>query len=125
MEMIIDRIGRLLKEKNKMAVDLCNALDIQQSTMSTWKSRRRNPPAEYMPTIASFLGALSEVRKINDLRRFCCLRVSYSPNFVLFQHFSEHFYRSFMIPLRHKHIRFPARISSVICSNRTENFLLF
>lgn len=56
MEMIIDRIGRLLKEKNKMAVDLCNALDIQQSTMSTWKSRRRNPPAEYMPTIASFLG---------------------------------------------------------------------
>ena len=35
MEMIIDRIGRLLKEKNKMAVDLCNALDIQQSTMST------------------------------------------------------------------------------------------
>lgn len=68
---------------------------------------------------------LSEVRKINDLRRFCCLRVSYSPNFVLFQHFSGRFYRSFMIPLRHKHIRFPAKISSVICSNRTESFLLF
>ena len=47
MEMIIDRISRLLKEKNKMAVDLCNALDIQQSTMSTWKARKRNPPAEY------------------------------------------------------------------------------
>lgn len=75
--------------------------------------------------LSSLFDALSEVRKINDLRRFCCLRVSYSPNFVLFQHFSEHFYRSFMIPLRHKHIRFPARISSVICSNRTENFLLF
>ncbi|MDO5146102.1 MAG: helix-turn-helix domain-containing protein [Eubacteriales bacterium] len=56
METIIDRITRLLKEKNKMAVDLCNLLNIQQSTMSTWKSRRRNPPAEYMPTIASFLG---------------------------------------------------------------------
>lgn len=56
MEMIIDRISRLLKEKNKMAVDLCNALDIQQSTMSTWKARKRNPPAEYMPTIANFLG---------------------------------------------------------------------
>lgn len=56
MEMIIDRISRLLKEKNKMATDLCSALGIQQSTMSTWKSRKRNPPAEYMPTIANFLG---------------------------------------------------------------------
>ena len=78
-----------------------------------------------LASVSSFLYALSEVRKINDLRRFCCLRVSYSPNFVLFQHFSGRFYRSFMIPLRHKHIRFPAKISSVICSNRTESFLLF
>ena len=69
MEMIIDRISRLLKEKNKMAVDLCNALDIQQSTMSTWKARKRNPPAEYMPTIANFLAFPSTIFSPGKRRR--------------------------------------------------------
>lgn len=53
---IIERITQTLKEKNKLAIDLCHVLDIQTSTMSTWKTKNRNPPAEYMPTIANFLG---------------------------------------------------------------------
>lgn len=53
---IIERISQILSEKNKMAVDLCRILNIQTSTMSTWKTRKKNPPAEYMPAIANFLG---------------------------------------------------------------------
>lgn len=53
---IIERISQTLKEKNKMAVDLCHVLDINTSTMSTWRARKKNPPAEYMPAIANFLG---------------------------------------------------------------------
>ncbi|MDO4306024.1 MAG: helix-turn-helix domain-containing protein [Eubacteriales bacterium] len=57
---IIERISQTLKERNKMAVDLCKALDIQTSTMSTWKARKNDPPARYMPTIANFLGVSLE-----------------------------------------------------------------
>lgn len=54
--MIIDRIYELLTEKNKKASELCKALGIQQSTMSTWKTNHRDPPAKDMKTIADFLG---------------------------------------------------------------------
>ena len=53
---IIDRISELLLQKGKSAYYLCKILDISQSTMSTWRTRRKNPPAEYMETIASYLG---------------------------------------------------------------------
>lgn len=53
---IIERITETLKEKDKLAVDLCRVLDIRTSTMSTWKSKKNDPPAKYMPTIANFLG---------------------------------------------------------------------
>lgn len=53
---IIERISQTLKERDKTAIDLCKTLDIQTSTMSTWKARKKDPPARYMPTIARFLG---------------------------------------------------------------------
>ena len=53
---IIERIYQTLDEKGKLAVDLCKALDIRTSTMSTWKTRNGDPPAKYMKTIAVFLG---------------------------------------------------------------------
>lgn len=53
---IIERITQTLKEKDKLAVDLCKVLDIQTSTMSTWKTRNSDPPAKYMKPIADFLG---------------------------------------------------------------------
>ena len=52
---IIERISDLLAERDKTAVELCKALDIQTSTMSTWKTRKKDPPARYMPAIANFL----------------------------------------------------------------------
>lgn len=53
---IIERIYEILKEKDKLAVDLCRILDIRSSTMSTWKAKTNDPPAKYMPAIANFLG---------------------------------------------------------------------
>lgn len=51
---IIERISELLVERDKTAKDLCKVLDIQTSTMSTWKVRKTDPPARYMPAIADF-----------------------------------------------------------------------
>lgn len=53
---IIERILKTLDEKDKKAVELCRLLSIQQSTFSSWKTRKKNPPAEYLKTIADFLG---------------------------------------------------------------------
>lgn len=53
---IIDRIYELLEQKNKKAYELCKVLDITQSTMSTWKSRHKNPAAEQLKPIADFFG---------------------------------------------------------------------
>ena len=53
---IIERIYKLLDEKDKRAYALCEKLDIRTSTMSTWKSRLSDPPAKYMKSIADFLG---------------------------------------------------------------------
>ena len=52
---IIERISELLAERDKTAIELCKILDIQASTMSTWKARKKDPPARYMPAIANYL----------------------------------------------------------------------
>lgn len=52
---IIERITELLAERDKTAIELCKILDIQTSTMSTWKARKKDPPARYMPAIANYL----------------------------------------------------------------------
>lgn len=57
---IIERIYKLLNEKDKRAYELCDKLSIRTSTMSTWKSRTNDPPAKYMKTIADFLGVSLE-----------------------------------------------------------------
>ena len=53
---ILDRIYEALPASGYRAADICHALEIRTSTMSTWKTRKRNPPAEYLPTIADMLG---------------------------------------------------------------------
>lgn len=53
---IIERIYETLDKTGKKAVDLVNLLGISTSTMSTWKARKNDPPAKYMPAIAKFLG---------------------------------------------------------------------
>lgn len=53
---IIERIYEVLNEKGKRAYQLCEILDIRTSTMSTWKTKKNDPPAKYMKTIADFLG---------------------------------------------------------------------
>lgn len=53
---IIERIYQLLKEKDKRANELCERLSIRTSTMSTWKSRKNDPPAKYMKIISDYLG---------------------------------------------------------------------
>lgn len=53
---IIERISLLLTEREKTAYDLCKIIGVQQSTMSTWRSRKKNPPAELLPDIARYLG---------------------------------------------------------------------
>lgn len=75
--------------------------------------------------LSCLLDALSNPRKIGAHGPFCCLRISYSPNFVLFQHFSGRFYRLLTLLHRHAHILFPARILWAIYSNHTEIFWLF
>lgn len=57
---ICDRIFSTLDKKDKMAADLCKFLDIQSSTMSTWKTRKKDPPAKYMKKISIFLGVTLE-----------------------------------------------------------------
>ncbi len=53
---IIERIYQLLDANDKTAYSLCEKLGIRTSTMSTWKTNTKNPPAKYMKTIADFLG---------------------------------------------------------------------
>lgn len=53
---IIERITQTLAERERTAYELCKFIGVQTSTMSTWKTRKRNPPAELMPDIARFLG---------------------------------------------------------------------
>lgn len=56
---IIERIIQVLETHDKTATDLCDYLGIRTSTMSTWKTCTRNPPAKYIQPIADFLGVSS------------------------------------------------------------------
>jgi transcriptional regulator with XRE-family HTH domain len=53
--LIIQRTLHLLKEKSLKARDLCDYLDINQSTMSNWKNRNTDPTAKYLVPICEFL----------------------------------------------------------------------
>lgn len=54
--MIIQRIIKLLDEKNLKKADLCRYLGIGTSTMSTWQTRKTDPPTKYIIRICEFLG---------------------------------------------------------------------
>ena len=53
---ITERIYSLCSEQGKMVKDVCDLLHIRSSTVSSWRTNGRNPPAEYLPKIAEFLG---------------------------------------------------------------------
>ena len=53
---IIERISQIQEEKGKQSIGLAHLLNINTSTLSTWKTKRRDPPARYMPAIADYLG---------------------------------------------------------------------
>lgn len=52
---IIERISDAIDKSGKRAIDLCDYLGIRTSTMSTWKTYKRDPPAKYIKPIADFL----------------------------------------------------------------------
>lgn len=53
---IIDRITALVDQKGIKQNDICAALGITSGTYSTWKSRKTDPPAKYIPCICELLG---------------------------------------------------------------------
>ena len=57
---IIERIFMILKEKNIKSVEISKKLGINQSVISTWKSRKKNPPAEYLIQICEVLNVSIE-----------------------------------------------------------------
>lgn len=57
---IIDRILKLLKEKNKTQVDICNYIGIKPNVFTTWKTRGTDPPARHLVQICEFLDVTLE-----------------------------------------------------------------
>ena len=52
---IIERMFKLLEEKNRRSVDLATVLAVGTGQISTWKKRNTDPPAKYIPKICEFL----------------------------------------------------------------------
>lgn len=51
-----DRMKQLREEKGLMQQDVCNALDIEQSTLANYENNRRVPKTEILIAIANFYG---------------------------------------------------------------------
>lgn len=58
--LIIDRILLLLDERSRTLKELAEYLQINTSTAYTWRQRHRNPPSEYLVSIATFLNVSPE-----------------------------------------------------------------
>lgn len=52
---IIERIVELLEKKGMSITSFSKQLNLRQSTVSNWKNRNSNPPAELLPIIANVL----------------------------------------------------------------------
>ena len=59
-ENIIQRIVRLLDEKNCQDKDFCDYIGVAQSTFVNWKKRNTEPKSKYIPKIADFFGVTQE-----------------------------------------------------------------
>lgn len=57
---IIERMFKVLEEKNRRSVDLASVLAVGTGQISTWKKRNTDPPARYIPKICEFLGVSYE-----------------------------------------------------------------
>lgn len=57
---IMDRILKLLKEKNKTQVDICNYIGIKPNVFTTWKTRGTDPPARHLVQICEFFDVTLE-----------------------------------------------------------------
>lgn len=57
---VIERIVQILEEKHLDQSDLCKTLHIRDSTFSTWKSRKTDPPAKYILLICEYLNVSAE-----------------------------------------------------------------
>ena len=70
---IIDRISELAEQKGIKQNDICAVLDITSGTYSTWKKRKTDPPAKYIPRICELLGVSESfilTGKENDMTSF-------------------------------------------------------
>lgn len=52
---IIERIFDIMKQNKIKDIELSNKLEISKSVVSSWKTRKTNPPAEYIEKIAELL----------------------------------------------------------------------
>lgn len=57
---IIERIAYEIECRGLKSVDLAVLLNVNPSVISTWKSRNKNPPSEYVFCICEFLGVSPE-----------------------------------------------------------------
>lgn len=51
---ILERVLKLLGERHITDTALCDYLGIKSGQFSTWKARKTEPPAKYIPKIAEF-----------------------------------------------------------------------
>lgn len=78
-----DRMKKLREEKGLMQQDVCNALDIEQSTLANYENNRRVPKTDILIEIANYYGVSLDYlvgrtddrfdnskRRPNDLNKF-------------------------------------------------------
>lgn len=57
---INERMFKIMEEKNIKATELSKILNINNSTISTWKKTGKNPPAEYIVRISELLNVTTD-----------------------------------------------------------------
>ena len=81
---IIDRISEVADQKGFKQNDICAVLDITSGTYSTWKKRKTDPPAKYIPRICELLGVSESfilTGKETDKTKFIPELKTYHSNF--------------------------------------------
>ena len=57
---IINNLLSILEKKELTQTDLCNAINVNTSTVTNWKTRNTDPPSRYIIPICEFLGVTPE-----------------------------------------------------------------